>query len=212
MFSEMPRVTKQAGLLIVSAPSGAGKTSLSKALIASLPKAVLSVSHTTRPRRPDEVDGRDYWFVDHERFEAMRGDGAFLEHARVFDHWYGTAREPVADRLRQGYVVVLDIDWQGARKVRAHQPDAISVFILPPSCDTLEQRLRNRKQDSEAVIRRRMRDAVSEMRHYDEYDYVVINDDFDAALRDLVAIVTGKAEMTRPVPADIAALTSATEA
>ena len=202
----------RSGLLIVSAPSGAGKTSLSRALVAALPKAELSVSHTTRPRRPDEVDGRDYWFVDHERFEAMIGQGAFLEHAQVFDHWYGTAREPVVARLRQDYVVVLDIDWQGARKVRAHLPDAVSVFILPPSLDTLEQRLRRRRQDSEAVIRRRMRDAVAEMRHYDEYDHVVVNDVFDAALADLQAIVTGEAERARPAPVDIGALTSATRA
>ena len=189
-------------LIILSAPSGAGKTSLARALVERLPDTVISVSHTTRPPRPGERDGVDYHFVDRPRFEAMVAEGRFLEHARVFDNYYGTDRRGVEAELAAGRNVLLDIDWQGARAVRAQMPEAVSVFILPPSREALEQRLRGRGQDSDAVIARRMRDAVAEMRHYDEYDYVVINDDFDAALADLEAIVAGRPEARRPLSLD----------
>ncbi len=175
-------------LFIVSAPSGAGKTSLVRALMERMDGIAFSVSHTTRPPRPGEVDGRDYHFVDRARFEAMIADGAFVEHARVFDNYYGTARASVEEQRATGLDVVLDIDWQGARQVREAWPDAIDIFILPPSRDALEERLRGRGQDSDEVIARRMRDAVSEARHYDEYQYLIINDEFDTALDELRAI------------------------
>ncbi len=177
-------------LYIFSAPSGAGKTSLVKALLEATDGIEVSVSHTTRPPRPGEVDGVDYHFVDVPTFEKMVAEGAFLEHARVFDNYYGTARASVETRLQAGVDVILEIDWQGARLVRAQFPDAVGVFILPPSREALEERLRGRGQDSDEVIARRMRDAVSEMSHYAEFDYLVINDDFDTALEELRAIVT----------------------
>lgn len=176
-------------LLIVAAPSGAGKTSLVRALSESLAEVVVSVSHTTRPRRPREQDGAHYHFVDHTRFQAMIDADEFLEHARVFDQQYGTARASVEQQLAQGLDVVLEIDWQGARQVRQRMPQSLSVFILPPSRSVLEQRLRARGQDSEETIVRRMRAAVEEMRHYSEFDYLVINDDFDQAVNALKAIV-----------------------
>ena len=176
-------------LFIVSAPSGAGKTSLVKALLQSTDGLSVSVSHTTRRMRPGERDGSDYHFVAQTAFEAMIADDAFLEHARVFDNYYGTARAGVLEQLQQGRDVILEIDWQGARQVRQALPQAVSVFILPPSRRALEQRLRSRGQDDESVIARRMRDAQSETSHYDEYDYLVINDDFDLALRQLQSIV-----------------------
>ncbi len=176
-------------LFIVSAPSGAGKTSLLKRLREELPDLVISISHTTRPRRPGEVDGRDYYFVSVETFERMLAQGAFLEHAKVFDHYYGTARRQVEENLERGFDVVLEIDWQGARQVREKMPESRSIFILPPSRQVLEQRLRSRGQDSEAVIARRMRAARAEIAHYDEYDYLVVNDRFEQALMQLESII-----------------------
>ncbi len=176
-------------LFIVSAPSGAGKTSLLKRLREELPDLVISISHTTRPRRPGEVDGRDYYFVSVETFERMLAEGAFLEHAKVFDHYYGTARSQVEENLERGLDVVLEIDWQGARQVRDKMPESRSIFILPPSRQVLEQRLRSRGQDSDAVIARRMRAARAEIAHYDEYDYLVVNDRFDEALAQLKSII-----------------------
>lgn len=176
-------------LLIVAAPSGAGKTSLVRALSASLAGVAVSVSHTTRPRRPREQDDAHYHFVDHAAFEAMIDAGEFLEHARVFDQHYGTARASVAQRLAQGLDVILEIDWQGARQVRQRMPQCLSVFIVPPSRPVLEQRLRARAQDAEEIIARRMRAAVEEMRHYPEFDYLVVNDDFEQAVNALRAIV-----------------------
>jgi len=177
-------------LIIVSAPSGGGKTSLLKALVASDDRIGVSVSHTTRPIRPGEVDGEDYHFIDEEGFVRMIGEGAFLEHARVFDNYYGTAEAAVRERLAQGLDVVLEIDWQGARQVRRRIPEAVSIFILPPDPRVLQERLSARGQDSEEVIARRMRDAKNEMSHYAEYDYLVVNDDFDQALASLRSIVT----------------------
>lgn len=179
----------QGSLFIVSAPSGAGKTSLVRAMMERLGQVAFSVSHTTRAMRPGEQDGRDYHFVDTQVFEAMIAQGAFLEHARVFDNYYGTARTSVEAQLTAGMDVFLDIDWQGARQIRAAWPGVVSIFILPPSRAALESRLRGRGQDSDETISRRMRDAVSESAHYGEYDYLIINDDFPTALDELMVIV-----------------------
>ena len=179
-------------LFIVSAPSGAGKTSLLKQLIPADPGLALSVSHTTRAMRPGEQDGVHYHFVAVDTFVAMVGEGAFLEHAQVFDNYYGTAETGVRSQLAGGQDVVLEIDWQGARQVRQRFPEAVSIFVLPPSIAALRERLGGRGQDSEEIIERRMRDAQSELSHYAEYDYLVINDDFDTALAELAAIVTAE--------------------
>lgn len=179
-------------LFVVSAPSGAGKTSLVKELLGSDDGLAVSVSHTTRAMRPGERDGVDYHFVDEPTFRAMVTEGKFLEHAQVFDNFYGTAQASVEATLAQGLDVVLEIDWQGARQVRERFPAAVSVFILPPSRQALEQRLRGRGQDSDDIIARRMRDARSETEHYSEYDYLVVNDDFEAALAQLRAIVAAE--------------------
>lgn len=180
-------------LYILSAPSGAGKSSLLRALLAAVgDSATVSVSHTTRAPRPGEVDGRDYHFVDVAAFQAMIGEGAFLEHARVFDNHYGTSRAAVAQQLADGRDVILEIDWQGARLIRELMPESTGIFILPPSRETLRERLQGRGQDEDTVIERRMRDAISEMSHYNEYDYLVINDVFDRALEDLVAILRSR--------------------
>ncbi|MFQ6023167.1 MAG: guanylate kinase [Acidiferrobacterales bacterium] len=194
---------KPGKLFILSAPSGAGKTSLAKALVESMPNLAVSVSHTTRQRRPGEQHGVDYYFVDQQEFEAMVKAGRFLEHAHVFGNYYGTSRDTVEQLLQQGKDVALDIDWQGARAIKKHMPQARGVFILPPSRAALEDRLGRRGQDSQAVIDRRMHDAVSEMQHYTEFDYVVLNDNFDAALADLKAIVQGELGRVRPVDADV---------
>ncbi|WP_348672415.1 guanylate kinase [uncultured Abyssibacter sp.] len=179
-------------LIVVSAPSGAGKTSLTHAAIDQLASdghdVSFSVSYTTRASRPGELDGRDYHFVSEETFVDMADRGAFLEHARVFDRRYGTGRERTLAVLEQGLDVVLDIDWQGARQVRTAYPDAVLVYVLPPSTEALRARLSGRGQDSDDVIERRMRDAAAEMSHWREYDYVIVNDDFDAAARSLVAV------------------------
>ncbi len=179
-------------LYIISAPSGAGKTSLVKALVETTDDVRVSVSHTTRQKRPGEKDGVNYNFVDIPTFEQMVQENRFLEHAQVFDNYYGTSREWVDQQLREGVDVILEIDWQGAQQVRPRMPGCVGVFILPPSREELVRRLRGRGQDSEAVIQRRFQDAVTDMGHYSEYDYVVINDDFDEALVDLVAIVRAR--------------------
>ena len=179
-------------LFVVSAPSGAGKTSLLRALIPTDDRLRLSVSHTTRPPRPGEQDGVHYHFVERARFEAMVAEGAFLEHAQVFDNLYGTAERSVRDQLAAGHDVVLEIDWQGARQVRARFPEAVTVFIAPPSVAALRERLSGRGQDGPEVIERRMRDARSELSHYGEYDYLVVNDQFEQALADLRAIVAAE--------------------
>lgn len=179
-------------LYIISAPSGAGKTSLVKALLKETPDITVSVSHTTRKPRPGETDGVEYHFVDVDTFRAMVADNAFLEHAQVFDNLYGTSRSAALDLLKRGIDVILEIDWQGARQVRAMMPGAVSIFILPPSRPALDERLRGRGQDGEEVIARRMRDAISEMSHYAEFDYLVINDQFEQALLDLQSIITAR--------------------
>ena len=176
-------------LFIVSAPSGAGKTSLVKALREECPGLAVSVSHTTRAQRPGEQHGRDYFFVDREVFGRMVSDGEFLEHARVFDNQYGTARSTVETALARGEDVILEIDWQGARQIRQVMPACRSIFVLPPSREALEERLSARGLDDPATIARRMADAISEMSHYAEYDYLVINDDFRVALGELRSII-----------------------
>lgn len=193
-------------LLILSAPSGAGKSSLAQALRESDPNIAISVSHTTRAPRPGERHGVHYFFVDPPTFEAMARRGEFLEHARVFGNSYGTSRTAVTVELSRGKHVVLDIDWQGARAVRAQMPQALSVFILPPSRAELEARLHRRAQDSHDVIAARMQAAIEEMRHYAEFDYAVINDDFGATLADLKAILGGEPDKRRAVTLDIPAL------
>jgi guanylate kinase len=181
-------------LFVISAPSGAGKTSLVKALRARLPGLAVSTSHTTRKPRPNEQDGREYFFVDNHEFNALVDDGAFLEHARVFDNQYGTSRYQLQDKLDAGHDVILEIDWQGASQVRAAMPACRSIFILPPSREALRARLTGRQTDSQEVIERRLADAVTDMSHYRDFDYVVINDNFDAAVEDLVKIVAGQGE------------------
>jgi guanylate kinase len=176
-------------LYIISAPSGAGKTSLVKQLVADLAGLTVSVSHTTRQMRSGEIHGQDYYFVSVADFQSMLEKQAFLEHAQVFDNFYGTAQQTVEDKLKQGLDVILEIDWQGAEQIKQLLPDSLSIFILPPSTDVLLQRLRNRGQDDEPIIARRMRDAVTEMRHYDEFDYLVVNDVFAAALTELKSII-----------------------
>lgn len=175
-------------LYVVSAPSGAGKTSLVKALLGRDSRVLVSVSHTTRDMRPGEVDGKDYNFVDMDHFNQMIGEGAFLEHADVFTNKYGTSQVWVEEQLAQGMDVILEIDWQGAQQVRRLMPECLSVFILPPSQEELRRRLTGRGTDSQDVIDHRMSQAVSEMSHYGEYDYMIINDDFDTALNELVAV------------------------
>lgn len=179
---------KPGQLYIVSAPSGAGKTSLLNALCQQLKHLTISVSHTTRAPRPSELDGEHYHFVSVETFQQEIEQGLFLEYAQVFDNYYGTSKTAVDSLLSARKDVILEIDWQGARQVRERADSVISIFILPPSQTSLEERLRNRQQDSEDIIQRRMRDAHNEIAHYLEYDYVIINDDFDDALADLVAI------------------------
>jgi len=176
-------------LYIIAAPSGAGKTSLVKQLRAEIANLAISVSHTTRRMRPGEMHGQDYYFVSLEDFQAMLEQQAFLEHAQVFDNFYGTAQQTVEESLKKGLDVILEIDWQGAQQVKKLLPDSISIFILPPSTEVLRQRLRNRGQDDEHIIERRMRDAVAEMRHYDEFDYLIVNDVFDDALMALKSIL-----------------------
>jgi len=181
--------SKRGDLFIIAAPSGGGKTSLVNSLLKRDSSLALSVSHTTRPARPAEIDGQHYHFVSGPEFEEMKENGEFLEHARVFDHHYGTSRNAVAQQLDQGRDVILDIDWQGAKQVRLVFPDCCGIFIIPPSLETLRERLTGRGQDSNRVIQRRMRDARSEISHWDEFDQLVVNDNFDSALEELLTII-----------------------
>jgi guanylate kinase len=188
-------------LFVIAAPSGAGKTSLVKALLERKPELRLSISHTTRKMRPTEQPGREYYFVTVDDFRERIGRGEFLEHAQVFDNYYGTGRAPVEEQLALGRDVILEIDWQGAQQVRRTLPECATVFILPPSRRALEERLRNRRTDSDEVIARRLRDAVGDMSHWREFNYVVVNDDFERAVTDLGRIVAGDGEdlvATRP--------------
>ncbi|HYL03242.1 MAG TPA: guanylate kinase [Steroidobacteraceae bacterium] len=184
-------------LIVLSAPSGAGKTTLVKSLLASEPRLRLSISHTTRTRRPTEVEGREYRFVSPAQFEELAARGEFLEHARVFDNLYGTSRGFVEGELAQGHDVLLEIDWQGARQVRRAMPQCVSIFILPPSRAALAERLARRATDTPEVIRRRLRDAAGDMSHCREFDYTVVNDDFDRAVADLKRIIAGQGDELR---------------
>jgi guanylate kinase len=190
-------------LFVIAAPSGAGKTSLVKALLQRKPELHVSISYTTRPKRPTEEDGREYHFIEVEDFRRLEEQGQFLEYAQVFDNYYATGRRPVEAELACGNNVVLEIDWQGARQVRKALPECVTIFILPPSRQSLEERLRNRRTDSEQVIARRLRDAVGDMSHWNEFDYVVINDAFEKAVGDLVNIVEGRGEHLRADRAEV---------
>ena len=193
-------------LFIFSAASGTGKTSLAKALVESAPEIAFSVSHTTRAPRPGEQHGVHYYYVTREEFDRMVANGEFVEHATVFGNSYGTSKKAIEDQVQSGKSVILDIDWQGARAIKQWRPEAVSIFILPPSRAALRERLTNRKQDSQEIIDRRMRAAVAEMGHYSEFDHLVVNDDFDAALTDLKAILRGEPQRVRPVRIDLKAL------
>ncbi|NOS74850.1 MAG: guanylate kinase [Methyloglobulus sp.] len=176
-------------LYIISAPSGAGKTSLVRQLITEVDGLIVSISHTTRPIRPGEIHGEDYYFVSPIEFQSLLNKRALLEHASVFDNFYGTAKTTVETSLNKGLDVILEIDWQGAQQIKNIRPDSLSIFILPPSTEILEQRLQNRGQDDDHVIARRMRDAVTEMSHYEEFDYILVNDAFERALTELKSII-----------------------
>ena len=175
-------------LYIVSAPSGAGKTSLVKALLKTDPAIRLSVSYTTRAPRPGETEGRDYHFVDRHSFELMLAENEFLEHAEVYGNFYGTSKGSISRDLNAGHDILLEIDWQGAAQVKHHFPDSTSIFILPPSFNALRSRLKGREQDSDEVIERRLAAAAHDVAHADAFDYIMVNDDFDQAILDLVAI------------------------
>jgi guanylate kinase len=194
-------------LFIFSAASGTGKTSLAKALVEQMPDVAFSVSHTTRAPRPGEQHGVHYYFVSPQQFDEMAAADRFLEHAKVFGNSYGTSRAVTENLLRRGKSVIFDIDWQGARAIKEKMPEAVSIFILPPSRAALQERLTARGQDSPEVVESRMRAAVSEMSHYKEFDHLVVNDDFNAALADLKAIIRGDGS-PRPVQMDMDTLLS----
>jgi len=188
----------QARLFVIAAPSGAGKTTLVHALVTRHPELRFSISYTTRRKRRNEADGVDYLFVSKKKFETLRKRGELLESATVFDNLYATSRQQVERHLDDGHPVILEIDWQGAAQVRESMPECVTIFIMPPSLKELERRLRDRRTDSDAVIDRRLRDATSDMAHWQDFDYVVINDDLDQALADLEAIFAddGSAQST----------------
>ena len=178
-----------ANLFIIAAPSGCGKTSLVEALIKKTKNLCVSVSHTTRPPRPDEVNGINYYFVSINEFEEMIKNNAFVEHATVFDNHYGSSTKLIREKLDEGVDVILEIDWQGARQVKENMPNSVSIFILPPSNEALLGRLKQRAQDDDETINKRMSDAQNQMQHFNEFDYLVINDDFNSALNDLNLII-----------------------
>jgi guanylate kinase len=190
-------MAKRGKLFVIAAPSGAGKTSLVRALMERRPALRFSISYTTRAKRASETHGRDYFFVDKSEFERMVAAGEFLEHARVFDNYYGTSRAQVEQMLDRGQDVLLEIDWQGAQQIRRALPECRSIFVLPPSVAALEQRLRNRATDSDEVIARRLRDSIADLSHWNEFDYIVVNDDFAQATAELEAIVSGQGEHLR---------------
>ncbi len=186
-----------AKLFVIAAPSGAGKTTLVKSLLERNPGLEFSVSYTTREQRKTEIDGRDYFFVDEERFSQLKEEDELLESALVFGNYYGTGRTQVQQHLARGNHVILEIDWQGARQVRASMPDSVGIFILPPARPELERRLRTRGTDSDEVIARRLQEARGDMTHWDEFDFVIINDDVDIAVGELEAILHGEGAANR---------------
>jgi guanylate kinase len=199
-------VSKRGRLFVIAAPSGAGKTSLLHALMRRRPGVGFSVSCTTRKARAGEEDGKDYHFVERAEFERLVGAGEFIEYASVFGNLYGTRRSVVEAALASGRDLILEIDWQGARQVRERLPDAIQIFILPPSRAELEARLRKRGSDSDEVIARRLGESVQEMSHWSEFDYVIVNRDFDQALGELEAVFEGRGEASRRERPELAAL------
>ena len=193
-----------ARLFVIAAPSGAGKTTLVKALVERNPALKFSISYTTREQRATEEHGRDDFFVEVDEFEALRERGELLESALVFDNHYGTSRSQVEQHLSAGSHVILEIDWQGAEQVRESMPDCVTIFILPPSRTELERRLRGRKTDSETVIERRLKDSLGDMSHWGDFDYVIINDDLEEATAELVAVIEGRGEASRTSNPDLA--------
>ncbi|MBB6092997.1 guanylate kinase [Povalibacter uvarum] len=191
---------------MVAAPSGAGKTSLVRALMKRVPDLRFSISYTTRRQRETEKHEHDYFFVTREQFQQRIDAGDFLEHAQVFDNFYGTSRSQVQGILDSGHNVLLEIDWQGARQIRRAMPQSQSIFILPPSRAELERRLRDRKTDSDEVIARRLRDSIADMSHWNEFDYVVVNDDFERAVNDLQAIVEDRGDAFRATRSELQTL------
>ncbi len=185
-------IARKAKLFVIAAPSGAGKTTLVKALVERNPQLKFSISYTTRKQRRTEVDGVDYLFVDRDTFERKKAEGELLEYAEVFDNCYATSRSQVEKHLAAGHDVLLEIDWQGARQVRRAMPECVTIFILPPSLAELERRLRDRRTDNPDVIARRLRDALSDMSHWDEFDYVIINDDLERAVDELDGVLKGR--------------------
>ncbi len=181
-------------LFVIAAPSGAGKTTLVKAVVKRNPNLKFSISFTTRARRQNEQDGRDYFFVNEEKFFELQRQGELLESAVVFDNHYGTSRSQVEEHLANGANVILEIDWQGAQQVRASMPSCVTIFVLPPSRPELERRLRGRRTDSDTVIARRLSDALGDMSHWSEFDYVIINDVLDEAVDAMEAILSGEGE------------------
>jgi len=179
-------------LIVLSAPSGAGKTTLVRALMARDPALRFSVSYTTRPQRPGEQHGRDYFFINRREFKKMQAEEAFLEHACVFGNWYGTSQDHIRDMIDAGHKVLLEIDWQGARQVRANMPGCCSIFVLPPSIAALEMRLRDRCTDPEEVIAHRLGKAREDISHWNEFDYVVINDLLSDAIDAIESIIGGE--------------------
>ena len=187
-------MSNKAKLFVIAAPSGAGKTTLVKALIDRNPDLKFSISYTTRKKRVTEVEGKDYFFVTEAEFTNLTAEGELLESALVFDNYYGTSRSQVEEHLANGHHVILEIDWQGAQQVRESKPDCVTIFVLPPSRDTLEIRLRSRRTDSDAVIRRRLNDSLGDMSHWEEFDYVIINDDLGVAVSELERVFEGTGE------------------
>lgn len=202
----MTHSTPRGKLFVIAAPSGAGKTSLVHALMKRMPSLRFSISYTTRAKRENERDGQDYFFVDKPHFERMIAEGEFLEYANVYGNFYGTSRRQVEQMLAAGENVLLEIDWQGAQQIARAMPELRSIFVLPPSRDALESRLRGRKTDSDEVIERRLRASIEDLSHWREFDYVVINDDFERATADLEAIVRGEGEHLRRERPEVAAL------
>ena len=190
-------MSNKARLFVIAAPSGAGKTTLVKELVERKPGLRFSISYTTREKRVTEVEAKDYFFVPEAEFQKLQEKGELLESALVFDNHYGTSRSQVEQHLSNGHHVILEIDWQGAQQVRQSKPDCITIFILPPSRDELERRLRDRRTDSDTVIERRLNDALGDMSHWNEFDYVIINDDLTLAVTELESVINGEGEANR---------------
>lgn len=191
-INEISMTENKARLFVIAAPSGAGKTTIVRKLLARNPELHFSISYTTRERRRTEVDGADYLFVDVAEFTRLRESGELLEYARVFDNWYATSRRQVEQHLAEGHSVILEIDWQGARQVRESMPECVTIFVLPPSLQELERRLRDRRTDDAEVIERRLADARGDMSHWDEFHYIIINDDLEKAVEDLNDVILGQ--------------------